>query len=146
RLDAAKHMPADKIKEIYIDYINATSGGKAWNYLEVITDNDTRADDYTWVAAVTDFVLYHAMKEAFSFGGDLRSLRVPKVVTDPRSVTFGRNHDTIREISATAINPYNDSTDSYLATAYVLARENGTPLVLDQDNVAAPYIKYGVKF
>jgi alpha-amylase len=33
-----------------------------------------------------------------------------------------------------------------LATAYVLARENGTPLVLAQDNLAVPYIKYGVAF
>src|SRR6266511_3581422 len=55
RLDAAKHMPADKIKEVYIDYVNATSRGNTWNYLEVITDSDTSADDYKWVAAVTDF-------------------------------------------------------------------------------------------
>ena len=146
RLDAAKHMPADKIKEVYIDYINTASGGNTWNYLEVITDHDTHADDYTRVAAITDFVLYHAMKETFSFGGDVRSLRVPNAVADPRSVTFGRNHDTIREISSTAINPYTDPSDSYLATAYVLARENGTPLVLNWDNADAPYIKHGVKF
>jgi len=146
RLDSAKHMLADKMKDVYIAYINATSGGQTWNYLEVISDSDTYTEDYTWVAAVTDFVLYNSLKEAFSFGGDLRSLRVPRAVDDPRSVTFGRNHDTIREINASAINPYTDPTDSYLATAYVLARENGTPLVLNWDNADAPYIKYGVKF
>jgi alpha-amylase len=146
RLDAAKHMPADTIQEVYIDYINATSGGQTWNYLEVISDGDTRAEDYTWVAAVTDFVLYNSLKAAFSFGGDLRALRVPRAVDDPRSVTFGRNHDTIREINDKAINPYTDPTDSYLATAYVLARESGTPLVLNWDNADAPYIKSGVKF
>jgi alpha-amylase len=146
RLDAAKHMPADVIKNVYIDYINTTSGGNTWNYLEVITDHDTSADDYTWVAAITDFILYHSMRAAFSFGGDLRALRMPNAVDDPRSVTFGRNHDTAREISGEAISPYDDPSDSYLATAYVLARERGTPLVLNRDNVAAPYIQYGVKF
>jgi alpha-amylase len=30
--------------------------------------------------------------------------------------------------------------------SYVLARESGTPLVLNWDNVGAPYVKYGVKF
>jgi alpha-amylase len=86
------------------------------------------------------------MKAAFSFGGDLRSLRVPVAVNDPRSVTFGQNHDTIRYLNPQyAIDPYDDLTDSYLATAYVLARESGTPLVFNRDNLV-PYINHGVKF
>lgn len=145
RFDAAKHMPADVVKE-YISYVDRESNGKTWNYLEVISDGDTKAEDYNPIAAVTDFVLYNSMKNAFTFGGDLRSLRVPTAVNDPRSVTFGRNHDTIREINSFAINPYSDRTDSYLATAYVLARESGTPLVLNWDNADAPFIKHGVKF
>ena len=39
------------------------------------------------------------MKAAFSLGGDLRTLRVPRAVDDPRSVTFGRNHDTVKDIN-----------------------------------------------
>ncbi|MDZ8239846.1 MAG: alpha-amylase family glycosyl hydrolase [Nostoc sp. ChiQUE01a] len=145
RFDAAKHMPADVIKE-YINYVARYSQGKAWNYLEVITDSDTSAENYNWIAAVTDFVLYNSMKNAFSFGGDLRSLRVQKGINDPRSVTFGSNHDTIREINSNAINPYSDPSDSLLATAYVLARESGTPLILNRDNKDASWIKSGVKF
>lgn len=144
RFDAAKHMPKDVVKE-YIDYVNAASKGKTWNYLEVIEDNDTNAEDYNWIAAVTDFVLYNSAKNAFTFGGDLRSLPAT-AVNDPRSVTFGRNHDTIRELNDKAINPYDDISDSYLATAYVLARQDGTPLIFNADNVNAPYIKTGVKF
>ena len=64
----------------------------------------------------------------------------------PWSVTFGRNHNNIREINSNAINPYDDRTDSYLATGYVLAREGGTPLVLNWDNYDSPFIKYGIKF
>ncbi|PSB64438.1 alpha-amylase, partial [Chroococcidiopsis cubana CCALA 043] len=89
---------------------------------------------------------YNSMKAAFTSSGDLRSLRVPTAIDDSRSITFGRNHDTIREINADAINPYDDASDSYLATAYVLARESGTPLILNWDNADAPYIKTGVKF
>jgi alpha-amylase len=145
RFDAAKHMSPDIVK-MYIDYIDRESNGTTWNYLEVIEDNDTKAEDYNWIAAVTDFLLYHSMKNAFSFGGDLRSLKVPKGVNDPRSVTFGRNHDNIQEINSSAIDPYADRTDSYLATAYVLARQSGTPLILNWDNYDSPFIKYGVKF
>jgi alpha-amylase len=86
------------------------------------------------------------MKDAFIFGGDLRVLKVPKAVDDPRSVTFGRNHDNIRELNVNAINPYIDRTDAYLATAYVLARESGTPLILNWDNYDNTFIKHGVKF
>lgn len=145
RFDAAKHMPAEVVKQ-YVDLIDQRSGGAAWNYLEVIEDGDTKATDYNGVAAVTDFVLYTSLKNAFSFGGDLRALRIPTAVDDPRSVTFGRTHDNIRELSAQAINPYDDRTDALLATTYVLARERGTPLVLNWDNHDSPAVREGVKF
>lgn len=146
RFDAAKHIPSQYVKE-YIDYIDQYSKGNAWNYLEVIEDADTRAEDYNSIAPVTDFELYTSMKDAFSFGGDLRLLGVPKAVNDSRSVTFGRNHDTIRDLNPQfAINPYADPTDSYLATAYVLARQAGTPLIFNRDNADVPFIQTGVKF
>lgn len=145
RFDAAKHISPDIVK-MYIDYIDKKSNGKAWNYLEVIEDYDTNAEDYHWIAPVTDFQLYRSLKSAFSNGGDLRSLRQVAAVNDPRSVTFGRNHDNIREINSHAIDPYSDHTDSYLATAYVLARQGGTPLILNWDNHDSPMIRYGVQF
>ena len=139
-----QNISPEVVKE-YIDYINQESQGKTWNYLEVIEDQDTKAEDYNWIAAVEDFLLYNSMKNAFTFGGDLRSLP-SNAVNDPRTVTFGRNHDTIRELNKFAINPYDDITDSYLATAYVLARKDGTPLIFNEDNLKSPYINYGVKF
>lgn len=146
RFDAAKHLPPDIVRQ-YLDYINRESKGKSWNYLEVIEDGDTKAEDYNRIAAVTDFVLYRSMKRAFTSGGDLRTLRVPEAVNDPRSVTFGRNHDTIRKLNPKyAIDPYDDITDAYLATAYVLAREGGTPLIFNWDNYDNAFIRHGVKF
>ena len=144
RFDAAKHMPADVLRR-YLDFVDQRRGN-AWNYLEVIEDGDTKATHYSGVAAVTDFTLYRALKRAFTFGGDLRTLRVAEAVPDARSTTFGRNHDNIREINADAIDPYDDRTDSWLATAFVLAREAGTPLVLNWDNADAAFIPAGVKF
>jgi alpha-amylase len=145
RFDAAKHMSTATMKA-YVDYVDQQSHGKTWNYLEVIEDADTGAGVYTPIAAVEDFLLYRSMKAAFSFGGDLRSLRVPGAVPDPRSVTFGRNHDTIKELNTAAIDPYTDRTDSYLATAFVLAHEPGTPLILNWDNADVGFIRAGVKF
>jgi alpha-amylase len=146
RFDAAKHMPPDVVKQ-YIDYIDWESKGKTWNYLEVIEDGDTKAEDYNRIAAVTDFILYRSMKRAFSFGGDLRTLRVPEAVDDPRSVTFGRNHDTIRQLNPNhAIDPYDNAVDAYLATAYVLARQGGTPLIFNWDNYDNAFIRNGVAF
>lgn len=146
RFDAAKHMPRAIVQK-YIDHVDRESHGETWNYLEVIEDRDTRATDYNGIAAVTDFVLYRALKRAFSFGGDLRSLRVAEAVDDPRSVTFGRNHDTIRELNPEhAIDPWDDRTDSFLATAFVLAREGGTPLILNWDALDVPFVRSGVLF
>jgi alpha-amylase len=145
RFDAAKHMPASALKR-YVDFVREKSGGAAWSYLEVIEDSDTKASDYAQVAPVTDFVLYGSVKAAFEFGGDLRSLRIPPAVDDPRSVTFGRVHDNIRELNDQAINPYADRTDALLATTYVLARESGTPLVLNWDNHDFAPIRTGVRF
>ncbi|MEL6780297.1 MAG: alpha-amylase family glycosyl hydrolase [Cyanobacteria bacterium J06597_16] len=144
RFDAAKHMPPEVV-QTYIDYINQQSGGRAWNYLEVISDRDTQATDYSYIATVTDFVLYNAAKSAFTYGGDLRSLPA-NAVDDSRSVTFGTNHDTIKSLNSAALNPYDDITDSYLATAYILAREGGTPLIFSADHNNAPFLKTGVKF
>jgi alpha-amylase len=136
-------MPEAVVKE-YIDFIDRESNGNTWNYLEVIEDNDTKAENYSRIAAVIDYVLYKSMKDGFTFGGDLRKFP-PEAVPDSRSVTFGENHDTIKQLNPNALNPYSDRTDAQLATAFVLARESGTPLVFNQDNLV-PYIPTGVKF
>jgi alpha-amylase len=147
RFDAAKHIDPAVVKD-YIDLIDRESNGRTWNYLEVIEDDGTQATDYNWIAAVTDFVLYkESLRKAFGLGGDLRLLKVPVAVNDSRSIVFGRNHDTVPENNQNCIvGCYDSREDSYLATAYVLARESGVPLVLNWDNYDAPYISTGVKF
>lgn len=146
RFDAAKHIEPQIMQE-YISVIDRLTQEQAWNYLEVIEDSDTRPEEYTPIAAVTDFRLCNSLLQAFSFGGDLRSLRVPVALSDRRSVTFGINHDTDPEINpGFPVCRYRDRADSELASAYVLARESGTPLILGKDNLRVPYIQHGVNF
>jgi alpha-amylase len=146
RFDAAKHMDPAVLNDL-IATINTSSKNRAWNYLEVIDDNDTKASMYTPTAAVTDFVLCESLQKAFSFGGSLSSLRIPTAINDSRSVTFGVNHD-----SDPTINPgfpkcsYANRGDAVLANAYVLARESGTPLILAKDNLTVAYLPTGATF
>jgi len=146
RFDAAKHMDPAVLNDL-IATINTSSKNRAWNYLEVIDDNDTKASMYTPTAAVTDFVLCESLQKAFSFGGSLSSLRIPTAINDSRSVTFGVNHD-----SDSTINPgfpkcsYANRGDAVLSNAYVLARESGTPLILAKDNLTVAYLPTGATF
>lgn len=146
RFDAAKHMEPQYVQE-YIAFINTMSQGRAWNYLEVIEDADTRPEEYTAIAPITDFRLCNSLLQAFSLSGDLRSLRVPNALNDSRSVTFAINHDTDAEINPSfPVCHYANRGDGVLAIAYVLARESGTPLILGKDNLHVPYVKFGVNF
>ncbi|MEB3255518.1 MAG: alpha-amylase family glycosyl hydrolase [Synechococcaceae cyanobacterium] len=146
RFDAAKHMEPATIKQ-YIDFINKATKGAAWNYLEVIVYGDTTTDQYTPVAAITDFTPCDSMRQAFEGSGDHRSLRVPIGLSDPRSVTFGINHDTDPEINPGSPScKYGHRGDGVLATANVLARESGTPLILGKNNLTIAYVPTGVRF
>jgi alpha-amylase len=145
RFDAAKHMAMSTLQD-YLEFINVETNNEAWNYLEVIEGDGISGDSYQSIAAVTDFRLYHAVRDAFSFGGDLKNLRMPRGLDDSRSVLFGMNHDTDTN-NTEGLNEmaYAERSDSLLATAYVLARENGVPLVLHSDN-QVDYIQAGAKF
>jgi alpha-amylase len=146
RFDAAKHIEPATLRA-YLEQIRQASGGRAWSYLEVIDDADTSAAMYTPLAPVTDFVLCDSLKQAFAADGWLSSLRVPRAINDRRSVTFGINHD-----SDPAINPgfprcqVAERGDAQLASAYVLAREAGTPLILARDNREVAYLPAGARF
>lgn len=146
RFDAAKHIePADLAG--LVGYGQRLSGGRSFSMLEVIDDHDTRPEMYTAIAPVTDYILCDTLRQAFAYGGELSSLRLPRAIPDRRSITFGISHD-----SDPAINPGfgrcqpSDRHDGVLATAYVLARAEGTPLVLAADHRRSPLVRAGVRF
>ena len=138
RIDAIKH-----ITERMIDNIadRPETRNKFW-FGEVLTGSDHDERIFlepflreTWMSAY-DFPLFNTIREAFSFGGSLRSLVRPQDYGNAlpwnRSVTFVVNHDV----------PHNhgfrswllDRQDEHLAHAYMLGRDGGVPLIYSDHN------------
>lgn len=138
RVDAIKH-----ITERMIDNVadKPSVRDKFW-FGEVLTgsEHDERVFlepffQETWMSAY-DFPLFHTMRDAFSFGGSLKSLVNPEksgnALPWSRSVTFVVNHDV----------PHNDGfrswlfeqQDEHLAHAFILGRDGGVPLIYSDHN------------
>ncbi|HLO87961.1 MAG TPA: alpha-amylase family glycosyl hydrolase [Nostocaceae cyanobacterium] len=131
RFDAAKHISRQDLKDI----LAVVPNDKLY-YGEVIGNNYSESMSYIPVfLKVTDFQLVNTLKSAFSFGGDLRSLVNPsdtqRALPGQYAVIFARNHDTWAP--GQFDNWKFDDGDLPLATAYVLAINEGTPLILNFD-------------
>lgn len=138
RIDAIKH-----ITERMIDNLadNPNFRDRFW-FGEVLTGSDHDEDVFldpflreTWISAY-DFPLFQTIRQAFGFGGSLRSLVNPEAEDNAlhwsRAVTFVVNHDI----------PHNDGfrfwildrQDEHLAHAYILGRDGGVPLIYSDNN------------
>ena len=138
RIDAIKH-----ITERMVDNIadRPESRNKFW-FGEVLTgsDHDERVflEPFlreTWMSAY-DFPLFNTIREAFGFGGSLRSLVRPQDYGNAlpwnRAVTFVVNHDVPHNAG---FRPWIlDPHDEHLAHAYLLARDGGVPLIYSDHN------------
>ncbi|PZD74556.1 Alpha-amylase [Acaryochloris thomasi RCC1774] len=138
RIDAIKHITERMIDNLADD----PKFKKRFWFGEVLTgsdhDEDTFLDPFlreTWMSAY-DFPLFQTIREAFSFGGSLRTLAQPQHQDNSlpwnRAVTFVVNHDI----------PHNDGfrfwllerQDEHLAHAYILGRDGGVPLIYSDHN------------
>ena len=131
RFDAAKHISRQDMQKIL-----AVIPNDKLYYGEVIGNNYGESMSYIPVfPKVTDFQLVNTLKDAFNVGGDLRSLVNPsdtqRALPGKDAVTFARNHDTWA--CGQFDNWKFDRGDLPLATAYVLAINEGTPLILNFD-------------
>jgi glycosidase len=85
-----------------------------------------------------DFVLYYQLGEAFPFGKKLDKLIMPNINGDPwGAVTFADNHDTWANRQTGRLKGglpgwQGDDVDRALATAFILIRKGGVPLVLNE--------------
>lgn len=131
RFDAVKHMSPEDITGI----LSGIPEG-IFSYGEVI--GNTREDSERYIppfSKITDFQLVNTLKSAFSVGGDLRALIDPantnRALPGYEAITFAQNHDTWapRQFDNWKFDP----VDLSLATAYVLAIKEGTPLILRFD-------------
>ncbi len=143
RFDAVKHISVEDLEKI----VEVIPEDKFY-YGEAIGRNYDESMKYIPVfPKVTDFQLVNTLKDAFSYGGDLRSLVNPadsqRALPGDDAVTFARNHDTWAP--GQFDNWKFDKNDLVLATAYVLARKEGTPLTLTFD-AFEPTVVAGTKF
>jgi alpha-amylase len=92
RFDAAKHIEPDFFREV----LQVVPPDK-FVYGEVIGQTLQESNEYTGIFSVTDFHLVSTMSNAFSYGGDLRSLINPaasgQALPGIRAITFAHNHD-----------------------------------------------------
>ena len=141
RFDAAKHIEPDYFRDV----LTVVPADK-FVYGEVIGQTLEESEEYTGVFSVTDFHLVSTMTNAFSFGGDLRSLIDPassgKALPGTKAVTFAQNHD----IATNQIGyKFPSQEDAMLANAFVLARQEGFPIVY-RDDIESSITKSGVYF
>ncbi|MCA1994912.1 MAG: alpha-amylase [Coleofasciculus sp. S288] len=141
RFDAAKHIEPDYFRDI----LTVVPRDK-FVYGEVIGQTIEESNEYTEIFSVTDFHLVSTMSNAFSYGGDLRSLINPaasgKALPGAKAITFAQNHDTVTgQIGYQLPSPQ----DTLLAGAFVLARQEGFPIVY-RDDAQHPVTKAGVYF
>lgn len=141
RVDAAKHMTNYHINAVFDANIKngvhvfgeiITSGGAGNaehdNFL-VPYMNDTGHSAY-------DFPLFAQMRSALGFGGSMSQLVDPgaygQALAGSKAVTFSVTHDI----------PLNDgfryqimdSTDEFLANAYIMGRDGGVPMIYSDHN------------
>lgn len=138
RIDAIKHITEKKIDNI----ADADFTKNKFIFGEVLTTNEKEEDVFmapfleeTHITAY-DFPLFTTLRDAFSLGGNLKTLIDPQAYGNAlpwyRSLTFTINHDL----------PYNDTFrtlmlsghDEHLANAYILGRDGGVPLIFSDNN------------
>lgn len=170
RFDAAIHVEPS----FYADVLSVVPGKFAVG--EIIKDRPSHFQAWLDVPEMDykDFPLLTTMRDAFAFGGDLRTLKNPKDVDralpGPRAVTLVRNHDidrgqaddrglTDREkfgIGWRESSKSLDRIDVNLAYAYLFGREDGLPYVFvdmntlpaaqQDDRLDDPFVVAGIRF
>jgi alpha-amylase len=141
RLDAAKHMTLAHVNAIFDP---ALLGGRKV-FGEIITGGGTGNTEYAiflqpWLQqtplSAYDFPLFHRLRQAFGFGGDLSILTTAQAdgqsIDPSRAWTFAVNHDI--PLNGIFRGLIMDATDETLAWAWLFASGRGTPLLYSDNN------------
>ncbi len=145
RIDALKHIEPEYFEEV-LDIVPSDK----YIYGEVLSGNPDDSYIYAGIHGldVSDYPLLGTLKNAFSFEGDLRSLIDPVsfggAISGTEAVTFAKTHDSIE--GGELYDYYGfDPQDQMLANAYILAREEGIPLIF-RDDASNPIVQGGAAF
>lgn len=141
RVDAAKHMTTRHFEAV----LSPDLIGDRPVIGEIITGGGTGNGEFSlflqpWLAQTPfgayDFPLFHRIRSAFSFGGDLSSmLRADadgQAIDPARAWTFAVNHDI--PLNGIFRGLLMDATDESLAWAWLIGSGRGTPLVYSDNN------------
>jgi alpha-amylase len=141
RLDAAKHMTLAHVSAVF----DPALIGSRPVFGEIITGGGRGNTEYEiflkpWMAqtplSAYDFPLFHRLRQALGFGGDLSilvSAQADEQAIDPRRAwTFAVNHDI--PLNGIFRGLIMDATDETLAWAWLLSRGEGTPLIYSDNN------------
>jgi len=141
RVDAAKHMSNYHLNAVFTSDIKSgmhifgeiiTSGGAGDGSYDSFLAPYLNNTDH----AAYDFPLFASMRSAFNSGGSMKQLVDPgaygQALEGARAVTFSITHDI----------PTNDGfryqimggTDEHLATAYIMGRDGGVPMIYSDHN------------
>lgn len=141
RIDATKHMTGKQIARIFTPEIVANT----FVYGEVITGSGLGDPEYQLYLlpyldssghAAYDFTMHASLRRAFAFGGNLAELANPlergQALPDQRAVTFTVTHDMPNNSGFRG--QLLDPVDETLAYAYILGRNQGTPMLYSDHN------------
>ena len=141
RVDAAKHMSTYHLNQVF----NAQIRNGVHVFGEIITSGGTGDSGYDNFLApflnnteqgAYDFPLFASLRKALGFGASMNVLVDPgaygQALAGSRAVTFAITHD----IPTNAGFRYQimDPTDEYLANAYIMGRDGGSPLIYSDHN------------
>ncbi len=143
RIDAIKHIDERDMEQI-LDVVPSDK----YIYGEVVGGDCGETSTYPGIhdLDITDYNLLGNLKNAFSLGGDLRSLINPGgVLSGTQAVTFAKTHDTICPDGDLCKSYGFDPRDQILANAYLLARQDGLPLIF-RDDASDPIVQGGANF
>lgn len=139
RVDAAKHIQEDHLSSIIDALPNVPEGypgaGQEPDFFhEVYGDDTIPYTDYTPYGDVTNFDHQADVAQSFRQGSiaDLGEVGTPGGLEADQATVFVDNHDIQRDghDPGKELLTYHDGPRHYLATAYLLAHDYGTPKVM----------------
>ncbi len=142
RIDAIKHVSVNDMDQI----LQVVPEDK-YIYGEVVGADCNENSTYTAIHNVdlTDYGLLLDLKGAFGLGGDLRSLtNNPGSLPGYNAVTFSKTHDTVPGGDLEGGFGF-DPRDQMLANGFLLARQDGLPLIY-RDDASDPIVQAGANF
>lgn len=144
RFDAAKHI-SHSFWPFALEGLH-----ECLNFGELIHNQASQYNPYLLdFMMATDFPFAALMREAFSHGGDLRTLLNPehsdRAICGPRSIRFANTHDFARRGAGFKAFKLSSAQDRALANVFILGTNEGVPYLYYND-LKSQFVRNAMKF